>query len=618
MGRRHTFAIGTCAMRPALLGFFVLTASQVGGDAYSREGIRAPLSGTGGAWSWTSKSGTILRSAAGVRGDGIDAGRGSKPPLSHNVDCSEWYDMRVQLNRAMGQLQSEAQQPSAIETARDLNCWLMHMLSQPELSSNSTEHRALLTNLRRISQLQKDNLRLRLEKVMNEPSRRSRGGDVGEMSERGAVMPEASGDVARWSAADATQHQQGQGVHDWKQHQRPARQPHNLQAQQSVQPPLNAQYGGQAARPGMQARYHTARPIIGRSGVYMDEYTFHRRGPNPSARSAGPGFGATPQPRPYHSEDSGASAAAAGCVPGGWQADAARRHESDSDEFDLDGAIQRLQEVRELNRQLSRQVSRLANDNIRLKSVLNQAQSWLLADAVAQVSSRAVATERAVPSIVKAASTWHARSSGGRVGAAAGGVGEWGCMLEEGSDAAERGLVMASAALLKRLGLRVGQHVLLKRHTSHDRLGANVNSTGGAFLGIMVGEGGEGTEGAEASDAIVYLHMDDGQVRQFALSEVQTERLITPADEQGGMMMRGASSIGNLALAAAAAAAAREREFKREGGSDDARNDAGDAKRPVGPEAGVEMSSSASQLRDSRKMLSGDLESSKCSAPVLG
>jgi hypothetical protein len=39
------------------------------------------------------------------------------------------------------------------------------------------------------------------------------------------------------------------------------------------------------------------------------------------------------------------------------------------------------------------------------------------------------------------------------------------------------------------------------------RLGTQVNSTVGAFLGVLVGEGASGVDGAT-----VYLHMDDGQV----------------------------------------------------------------------------------------------------------
>ena len=136
--------------------------------------------------------------ASAARGERMSAGKMSSRALRNDANCSEWYDMRVQLNRAMGQLQSEAQQPSAKEAARDLNCWLMYMLCQPELGNNSTEHRALLTNLRRISQLQKDNLRLRLEKVISQPSGRSRAWEGAENSEHESVLSANSGDVLRW------------------------------------------------------------------------------------------------------------------------------------------------------------------------------------------------------------------------------------------------------------------------------------------------------------------------------------------------------------------------------------------------------------------------------------
>ena len=52
----------------------------------------------------------------------------------------------------------------------------------------------------------------------------------------------------------------------------------------------------------------------------------------------------------------------------------------------LDEAMRLVNELRALNRELSRHVSDLANDNIRLKSMLNQAQSSVLEAAVAQVS----------------------------------------------------------------------------------------------------------------------------------------------------------------------------------------------------------------------------------------
>jgi len=232
----------------------------------------------------------------------------------------------------------------------------------------------------------------------------------------------------------------------------------------------------------------------------------------------------------------------------------------------LDEAMRLVHELRALNRELSRHVSDLANDNIRLKSMLNQAQSSVLEAAVAQLSSRTVATERAVPYSVKVASTWHARNllggtgGGGVGGLGAGGLGlgEWEGMLEDGTDPSERGRVMASVALLKRLGLRVGQHVKLRRTLSRDRLGSSVNSTCGEFLGVLVGEGETGTD-----DATVYLHMDDGQVRQFALSEVDTvfsQPDITPSHHVTPGVVGGVQGGGLRAdLALAAARAAQER-----------------------------------------------------------
>jgi hypothetical protein len=127
-------------------------------------------------------------------------------------------------------------------------------------------------------------------------------------------------------------------------------------------------------------------------------------------------------------------------------------------------------------------------------------------------------------------------------------------MLGDGTDPSERGRVMASVALLKRLGLRVGQHVKLRRTLSRDRLGSCVNSTSGEFLGVLVGETG-------TDDATVYLHMDNGQVRQFALSDtVCAPRGITPSHHVDPGTVGGVKGGGLRAdLALAAARAAQER-----------------------------------------------------------
>jgi hypothetical protein len=61
------------------------------------------------------------------------------------------------------------------------------------------------------------------------------------------------------------------------------------------------------------------------------------------------------------------------------------------------------------------------------------------------------------------------------------------CLLEDGSDPSERGLVLASAALLKRVGLRIGQQVRLKLEVACDLHGARVNVTAGEGPGVWVG-----------------------------------------------------------------------------------------------------------------------------------
>uniref|UniRef100_A0A7S4K7A4 Uncharacterized protein n=1 Tax=Guillardia theta TaxID=55529 RepID=A0A7S4K7A4_GUITH len=375
--------------------------------------------------------------------------------VGDDANCSSWKDIRMQFNRAMAQLQSNAHQPSAKETAKELNCWLMHLLSQPDANMNSHERKALLLNLKRISQLQKENLRLKLEHAT-----RSEAPIVNSASQNYPVRKELA--------------------------------PSQRTDRCVVQTELS--------KPGATVRRNSA----------AQSYAFHR----PGARSSAPqgSVGTAPSPFPPGQQVSrnqicnklGASNVICEQRDAGGQ--------STGTNGELGAALRQLDQMRELNRQLAHEVSALVNENLRLKSVLHQAQSSLLEAAVAQVSPMEVAAERAVPDVVKAAATLlHDRN---------------GPVLQGGTDPLERGLVMASAALLKRTALHVGDRVQLKRNLSRDRLGTSVNSTGGAFLGVLIGEAGE-------EDATVYLHMDDNQVRQFSLSEIdlpQPPESTTPAE----------------------------------------------------------------------------------------
>jgi len=359
-----------------------------------------------------------------------------------DANCSSWKDIRMQFNRAMAQLQSNAHQPSAKETAKELNCWLMHLLSQPDANMNSHERRALLLNLKRISQLQKENLRLKLEHAT-----RSEAPIVNSVNQNYPARKELA--QSQWMDRCGVQ--------------------------------------TDISKPGATMRRNSA----------AQSYAFHR----PGARSSAPQgpVGAAPSPFPPGPQASRSQV----CNKLGSSNVICEQREAGSQTpgttGELGAALRQLDQMRELNRQLAHEVSALVNENLRLKSVLHQAQSSLLEAAVAQVSPMEVAAERAVPDVVKAAATLlHDRS---------------GPVLQGGTDPLERGLVMASAALLKRTGLHVGDRVQLKRNLSKDRLGTNVNSTGGAFLGVLIGEAGE-------EDATVYLHMDDNQVRQFSLSEI--------------------------------------------------------------------------------------------------
>jgi hypothetical protein len=174
----------------------ILTLSR--GDADPREWLRGPPQAllrmqTPGVREGTPRPHEVL----GTRIDTAYAEQLQECGVQQNVTGSEWHDMRVQLNRAMGQLQSNAQHGSAKEFARDLNCWLMHLLSQPPVDGTSQERRALLTNLKRISQLHKDNLRLRLQHIVNNPSR-ARGGDHDDDLQAGMRHAFSQYDVQQW------------------------------------------------------------------------------------------------------------------------------------------------------------------------------------------------------------------------------------------------------------------------------------------------------------------------------------------------------------------------------------------------------------------------------------
>jgi hypothetical protein len=83
-------------------------------------------------------TGSFLSSQAAAAGGMSRATRSIEDYVTHdeNQDCSssanddaldadEWRDIRVQFNRAMALLQSNAHQPSAKEAAKELSCWLM-------------------------------------------------------------------------------------------------------------------------------------------------------------------------------------------------------------------------------------------------------------------------------------------------------------------------------------------------------------------------------------------------------------------------------------------------------------------------------------------------------------
>ena len=601
------------------------------GDADPR-GLGAPVRPPGAPLARRSESDAITvpsqSKPAAVCADGEGApalaqGSGAMvaPNASHPL-ASEWHDMCVQLNRAMAQLQSKAPRRSAKEASRDLNRWLMHLLSQPQPDEHaneplSYERRALLTNLKRISQLQKDNLRLRLQHIANNPSSmrslaRARGGDEA-LPLRRTVSPgpayselppgpkrtalDNSESIKRErerasldAAAELLRHPQPPlAVH------RPAPAP---------QLPQSRAGGAELATRALHApRGLPPARLMGGGRQPLDEYAFHRRGQGGGRGSSRPGpLGTASQVR---TGEVAVQGQAGGWREGGgletrgemvglsertmvgqeearseagWGASACAG--APEREGGMEGGAEQrqvwlLRELQGVNRQLSHEVSTLANENLRLKSAATTADMSLLEAAVAQLSSRDVAAERAVPDIVKAALQWDRHIAGKNVSAPRPGCPAGGG-LEEGAGPAERGRVMASAALLKRLGLQIGQHVRLKRDMSRDRLGTKVHVSGGAFLGVLVGE----TQTGGRDDATVYLHMDDGQVRQFGLSEIETGgaadgglgvggtlALPTEDDVMGGARagegaaggMRGREPLADLAMAAMKAAQERER-----------------------------------------------------------
>eukprot|EP00292_Cryptomonas_paramecium_P012612 CAMPEP_0113671422 /NCGR_PEP_ID=MMETSP0038_2-20120614/5695_1 /TAXON_ID=2898 /ORGANISM="Cryptomonas paramecium" /LENGTH=355 /DNA_ID=CAMNT_0000587571 /DNA_START=517 /DNA_END=1580 /DNA_ORIENTATION=- /assembly_acc=CAM_ASM_000170 len=105
---------------------------------------------------------------SGVRGDFSP----TSSEFSNDLRC-----MRAYFSRAMAHIQSNARQPMAKAAARELNCWLMNVLSQPDVRINSQERRALMMNLKRISHLQKENLQLKLKQVVSSSTRSNKQSD---------------------------------------------------------------------------------------------------------------------------------------------------------------------------------------------------------------------------------------------------------------------------------------------------------------------------------------------------------------------------------------------------------------------------------------------------------
>ena len=580
----------------------------------------APLArrSEGDAMTIPSQSKPAAVCADGQGGSALAHGSGAlvAPNASHPL-ASEWHDMCVQLNRAMAQLQSNAPRRSAKEASRDLNRWLMHLLSQPQPDEHaneplSYERRALLTNLKRISQLQKDNLRLRLQHIANNPSSmrslaRARGGDEALQLRRTVSPGPAYSELPPGPKRTALENSESIN----RERERASldaaaellRHPQPPPAVQRPAPaprlPQSRARGTELATRALQAPrgLPPARQMGGRQP--LDEYAFHRRGQGRGRGTSRPGpLGTASQVRTGEVAVQGQA--------GGWREGGGLetrgemvglserplvgQEEARSEagrgapacagaperEGGMEGGAEQrqawlLRELQGVNRQLSHEVSTLANENLRLKSAATTADMSLLEAAVAQLSSRDVAAERAVPDIVKAALQWDQHIAGKSVSAPRPGCTAGGG-LEEGAGPAERGRVMASAALLKRLRLQIGQHVRLKRDMSRDRLGTKVHVSGGAFLGVLVGE----TQTGGRDDATVYLHMDDGQVRQFGLSEIETGdaadgglavggALALPVEDdvmgggRAGEGMRGREPLADLAMAAMKAAQERER-----------------------------------------------------------
>mmetsp|Transcript_2815 Transcript_2815/g.4583 ORF Transcript_2815/g.4583 Transcript_2815/m.4583 type:complete len:726 (+) Transcript_2815:123-2300(+) len=424
--------------------------------------------------------------------------QGDLSPTEETAEEEGWRDMRVHFNRAMAQLQSDAQQPSAKEAAKELSSWLMQILSQPEGDMNPHEKRALVTNLKRISQLQKENLQLKLKQVVSSTSGQRR---------------------------QPFQKQKSEMVEDFTRDTTTS----------------GGRVGGKFDPISSQAHIERTKPKFGGSESSVPSHISYCEHQQPGYSSCRPGA--------Y----SRVSCAAAGTpyVPKAQKGLRSQGHlslaegtdgehsdmlQGDTDGFVMDSgvegeadmelnhAMKQLEEMRQLNRRLGHQVSKLVNENLRLKSVLHQAESSILEAAVAQLSPVDVAQERAVPAIVKAAASLLDSRDQGTIS------------LDD-SDPLDRGLVVASAALLKRTGLRVGDRVKLKRELSRDRLGTTVTSNTGIFLGVLVGEAGE-------EDATVYLHMDDNQVRQFALSEIEEKQQSVAREEEGRRYTRVGAQAG--------------------------------------------------------------------------
>ena len=107
-----------------------------------RRPSREPSGDVGGAWLDKVHNGRGTARAEDAQGT----------PTQSEAARSEWREVREQLNRAMGQLQSDINQHGARETLKELNAWIKHLRPDLKMKVPAPARRTLASRPRERAQ----------------------------------------------------------------------------------------------------------------------------------------------------------------------------------------------------------------------------------------------------------------------------------------------------------------------------------------------------------------------------------------------------------------------------------------------------------------------------------